>query len=101
MAIYKESIKTRVNRLLDLLDNKETPTAYIFISEGGKDNYKLMDNQDTIIDDDNYIFNSKEDIKAFIKEQRDKTGQRITPVLIKVLDDDQDIIKAFWNNGND
>lgn len=91
------SIRARLKHLIDVLDIDEgTPFTYIFVKSTSEQGYKLMDNNECILDDDKYIFYTKEDINNFLKEQaRLKHVSKITPILINVVDN-SDLEKAMY-----
>lgn len=82
------SVRARLKHIVNLLDNSEgTPITYIFIKDVDEQGYKLTFNHDTLIDNDNYIFNSKEDINNYLKQQAIILGvKKITPIIIDVVD---------------
>lgn len=82
------TIRARLKHIIDLIDYEEgTPCTYIFIKCTSEQGYQLAHNEDTLIDDRNYIFNTKEEINNFLIEQaRLKGVKKITPILINVVD---------------
>lgn len=78
-------IKKRVKRLLNIMDTTAPTIYYIFIRETNGD-YKLMDNNDTIIDDDNLTFKTIGEINNYCNNQANKKEQKsITPVILDVI----------------
>ena len=83
-------IQKRLNKILDMLATKETPTLITFIKESGTDFYKVNHpNQyikQYIKDAEQLKFNNEQEIKAYLKEQRELTGVRILYMIINEID---------------
>lgn len=90
------NIKTRIQNLLNVLDAKDTPYTYIFTTYDNGKTFKLMDNQDTIIDDDNYIFKGKEGVEFFITKEGERIGHKINPLFINIVDNNH-LESALFN----
>lgn len=80
------SLRARVNRILTLLDTNSDIT-YVFIKDSNEQAYKLMHNNDTLIDDNNYTFKTRQEVEQFTKSQAIALGvKKITPIIIDVID---------------
>lgn len=81
------SIRARLKKIIDVLDTSEgTPYVYTFIKGASDLGYKLMHNNECLLDDDNYIFYTEQDIDTFIKKQEQIIHKKIVPILIKEID---------------
>lgn len=91
-------IKKRVKRLLNIMDTTAPTIYYIFIRETNGV-YKLMDNNDTIIDDDNLTFKTIGEINNYCNSQANKKEHKnITPVILDVLTNHNANQERIFNN---
>ncbi len=84
-------IKRRLNKIIEVLNNKEgTPNIPIIMLDADGI-YKMSDKGQEI------KFNTEQDLKDYFNQQNELTGQKTRYVIIKIIADNPNLESAFYN----
>ena len=84
-------IKRRLNKIIEVLNNKEgTPNIPIIMLDADGI-YKMSDKGQEI------KFNTEQDLKDYFNRQDELTGQKTRYVIIKIIADNPNLESAFYN----